>query len=193
MADCFELRCKECGKTWGNVPKSFCEDCFSPLEVSFDYTAIKKKVRREDIASRSVNMWRYSEFLPLSEGFTPPNAVGGTPLVAARKLAKRLGVRELFVKNDAVCFPSLSFKDRVVATALAAARRFGFETVGCSPSPRKPRSKVSTPASSSLRTSSPQKFSTPPSTARASSASTATTITSIVSAPRSLTASNGAW
>ena len=66
MADNFELRCKECGKTWGNVPKSFCEECFSPLEVSFDYTAIKKKVRREDIASRSFNMWRYSEFLPLS-------------------------------------------------------------------------------------------------------------------------------
>src|SRR5579863_8574028 len=132
MADCFQLRCKECGKTWGNVPKSFCEECFSPLEVSFDYTAIKKKVHREDIASRSFNMWRYSEFLPLSDGFTPPNAVGGTPLVAARKLAKRLGVREIFVKNDAVCFPSLSFKDRVVATALASARRFGFETVGCS-------------------------------------------------------------
>src|SRR5579863_606900 len=132
MADCFQLRCKECGKTWGNVPKSFCEECFSPLEVCFDYTAIKKKVHREDIASRSFNMWRYSEFLPLSDGFTPPNAVGGTPLVAARKLAKRLGLRELYVKNDAVCFPSLSFKDRVVATALAAARRFGFETVGCS-------------------------------------------------------------
>src|ERR1700753_3776479 len=133
MSDCFELKCKECGKTWGNVPKSFCEECFSPLEVSFDYTAIKKKVRREDIASRSFNMWRYSEFLPLPEGFTAPNAVGGTPLVAARKLADRLGIHgELFVKNDAVCFPSLSFKDRVVATALAAARRFGFETVGCS-------------------------------------------------------------
>src|SRR3984885_9450392 len=132
MADCFELRCKECGKTWGNVPKSFCEECFSPLEVSFDYTAIKKKVRREDIASRSFNMWRYSEFLPLSEGFTPPNAVGGTPLVAARKLAKRLGLRNLYLKNDAVCFPTLSFKDRVVATALAAARRFGFKVVSCS-------------------------------------------------------------
>jgi threonine synthase len=133
MADCFELKCKECGKTWGNVPKSFCEECFSPLEVSFDYTAIKKKVRREDIASRSFNMWRYSEFLPLPEGFTAPNAVGGTPLVFASRLAKRLGIGgELYLKNDAVCFPSLSFKDRVVATALAAARRFGFETVGCS-------------------------------------------------------------
>jgi threonine synthase len=132
MADHFELRCKECGKTWGNAPRSFCEECFSPLEVSFDYTLIKQKVRREDIVSRPFNMWRYSEFLPLPEGFTPPNATGGTPLVAVRKLAKRLGVKELHVKNDAVCFPSLSFKDRVVATALAAARRFGFDTVGCS-------------------------------------------------------------
>jgi len=131
MADCFELRCKECGKTWGNVPKSFCEECFSPLEVSFDYTAIKKKVRREDIASRSFNMWRYSEFLPLSEGFTPPNAVGGTPLVAARKLAKRLGLRELYVKNDAFNYPTLSFKDRVVSVALSRAKELGFQIVAC--------------------------------------------------------------
>src|SRR5260370_132695 len=77
-------------------------------------------------------MWRYAEFLPLPEGYAPPSAVGGTPLVASRKLAEHWGVKNLFFKNDAVCFPSLSFKDRVVATALAAARRFGFQTVGCS-------------------------------------------------------------
>jgi threonine synthase len=77
-------------------------------------------------------MWRYSEFLPLPEKFSAPNATGGTPLVAAQKLAEHWGVKNLYLKNDAVCFPSLSFKDRVVATALAAARRFGFETVGCS-------------------------------------------------------------
>jgi len=77
-------------------------------------------------------MWRYAELLPLTEDFRAPNAVGGTPLVAASKLAARLGVRKLYVKNDAVCFPSLSFKDRVVGTALVAARRFGFATVGCS-------------------------------------------------------------
>jgi threonine synthase len=132
MSDPYELRCKECGKTWGNSPRSFCEDCFSPLEVSFDYAALKKSVRREDLASRPFNMWRYSEFLPLPENFKAPNAVGGTPLVAARKLAARLNVKNLYLKNDAVCFPSLSFKDRVVATALVAARRFGFDTVGCS-------------------------------------------------------------
>jgi threonine synthase len=132
MSDCYELRCKECGKTWGNCPRSFCEDCFSPLELAFDYESLQKKVRREDLASRPFNMWRYSEFLPLPEKFPAPNAVGGTPLVAAQKLAVHWGVKNLYVKNDAVCFPSLSFKDRVVATALAAARRFGFETVGCS-------------------------------------------------------------
>jgi len=132
MSDPYELRCKECGKTWGNSPRSFCEDCFSPLEVSFDYASLKKSVRREDLASRPFNMWRYSEFLPLPENFSAPNAVGGTPLVAARKLAAHWGVNNLYVKNDAVCFPSLSFKDRVVATALVAARRFGFQTVGCS-------------------------------------------------------------
>ena len=132
MSDPYELRCKECGKTWGNCPRSFCEDCFSPLEVSFDYASLKKSVRREDLTSRPFNMWRYSEFLPLPEKFQPNSAVGGTPLVAARKLAAHWGVKNLYLKNDAVCFPSLSFKDRVVATALAAARRFGFDTVGCS-------------------------------------------------------------
>jgi threonine synthase len=132
MSDLYELRCKECGKTWGNAPRSFCEDCFSPLEVAYDYDSLKKIARRENLSTRSFNMWRYAELLPLPEGYEPPNAVGGTPLVPARNLAKRWGVKNLFLKNDAVCFPSLSFKDRVVATALAAARRFGFATVGCS-------------------------------------------------------------
>src|SRR5215475_14193522 len=132
MADAYELRCRECGKFWGNTPKSFCEDCFSPLEVAYDYNAVKKIARKENLASRSFNMWRYLELLPLPENFSAPNSVGGTPLVRAPHLGKKLGVQSLYVKNDAVCFPSLSFKDRVVATALAAARRFEFKTVGCS-------------------------------------------------------------
>jgi len=132
MAECYQLRCRECGKLWGNVPKSFCEDCFSPLEVAFDYDALKKIARKENLASRSFNMWRYAEFLPLPEDFTAPSAVGGTPLVRSQHLGKKLGLRNLYLKNDAVNYPSLSFKDRVVATALVAARRFGFKTVGCS-------------------------------------------------------------
>ena len=132
MSDLFELRCRECGKTWGNVPKSFCEDCFSPLEVSYDYDSLKKRASRDKLTGRAFNMWRYAELLPLPQDFAPPTATGGTPLVAASRLAAHLGVRNLYVKNDAVCFPSLSFKDRVVGTALVAARRFGFTTVGCS-------------------------------------------------------------
>jgi len=128
----YELRCRECGKTWGNVPRSFCEDCFSPLEIAYDYDSLRKLARREDLSNRAFNMWRYLELLPLPEDFAAPNAIGGTPLVASRKLAAHWGLKNLYLKNDAVCFPSLSFKDRVVGTALTAARRFGFETVGCS-------------------------------------------------------------
>src|SRR6202165_242561 len=132
MSDLYELRCRECGKSWGNQPRSFCEHCFSPLEVAYDYDSLKKIARRENLAARDFTMWRYSELLPLPKGYIGPNAVGGTPLVASRKLGREWGIKNLYFKNDAVWFPSLSFKDRVVATALAAARRFGFETVGCS-------------------------------------------------------------
>ena len=132
MPEIYQLRCRECGKTWGNAPRSFCEDCFSPLEVSYDYEALKSVALKDNVSRRDFNMWRYAEFLPLPEGFEFPNSVGGTPLVASRHLGKKWALRNLYFKNDAVCFPSLSFKDRVVATALAAARRFGFQTVGCS-------------------------------------------------------------
>jgi threonine synthase len=77
-------------------------------------------------------MWRYAEFLPLPQGYTSAQPVGGTPLIKSRKLGDRLGVKNLYFKNDAVNYPTLSFKDRVVATALAAARRFAFKTIGCS-------------------------------------------------------------
>jgi threonine synthase len=128
----YQLRCRECGTLWGNAPKSFCEECFAPLEIAFDYEALKKSARREALDSRPFNMWRYAEFLPLPADFRPPNAAGGTPLVPSRGLAKKFGLPNLYLKNDAVCFPSLSFKDRVVGTALVAAREFGFSTVGCS-------------------------------------------------------------
>jgi len=132
MKEVFFLRCRECGKKYANTPQSFCEECFSPLEVSYDYEAIGRIAKREDLAHRAFNMWRYAEFLPLPEGYTPAGSVGGTPLVKSRKLGAEWGVKNLYFKNDAVCFPTLSFKDRVVATALAAAGRFGFKTVGCS-------------------------------------------------------------
>jgi len=132
MKEVYFLRCRECGTKYGNKPQSFCDECFSPLEVSYDYEALSQTAKREDLQHRAFNMWRYSELLPLPEGFKPAAAVGGTPLVKSRELSAKWGVKNLYFKNDAVCFPTLSFKDRVVATALAAARKFGFKTVGCS-------------------------------------------------------------
>ncbi|HKM65674.1 MAG TPA: threonine synthase [Candidatus Acidoferrum sp.] len=132
MKEIYFLRCRECGKKYPNQPQSYCEECFSPLEVSYDYEALRQAVSREALSRRAFNMWRYSEFLPLPQGFTPSQPIGGTPLVKSRTLGPRLGVKNLYFKNDSVCFPTLSFKDRVVGTALAAARRFGFETIGCS-------------------------------------------------------------
>lgn len=132
MKELYFLRCRECGKKYGNTPQSFCEECFSPLEVSYDYAALSQTVKREALSHRAFNMWRYAELLPLPAGFTPTHAIGGTPLVKSRKLGAKWGAQNFYIKNDAVCFPSLSFKDRVVATALVAARKFGFKTVGCS-------------------------------------------------------------
>ncbi len=137
----YELRCRECGKTWGNQPRSICDDCFSPLEVAYDYDALRASVlqgtlTRERISQRAPNMWRYSELLPLPPGFEPRLPVGFTPLLQAPQLAEKLSGRaaagNLYVKNDAVCLPTLSFKDRVVAVALSQAREFGFDTVSCS-------------------------------------------------------------
>jgi len=128
----YELRCRECGKGWGNQPRSICEDCFSPLEISYDYDALRSQVTRERIAQGAANIWRYSDLLPLPDNFEPSLPVGFTPLLRAPQLAKELGVKRLYLKNDAVCLPTLSFKDRVVAVALAQARSFGFEVVSCS-------------------------------------------------------------
>ena len=131
-ANTYELRCRECGKTFENQPRSICEDCFSPLEVNYDYATIKKQVSRELFASRPANIWRYRELLPLPAGYQPSLPVGYTPLVSAPRLGDKIGSRRLCIKNDAVCLPTLSFKDRVVAVALANARAFGFDTVACS-------------------------------------------------------------
>src|SRR5438477_5261459 len=128
----YELRCRECGKTWGNQPRSICDDCFSPLEVTYDYEAVHSVFNRERIAQRPPNMWRYAELLPLPADFHPHLPVGFTPLLSAPQLAKKIGANRLCIKNDAVCLPTLSFKDRVVAVALANARSFGFDTVACS-------------------------------------------------------------
>jgi threonine synthase len=128
----YELRCRECGKSWGNVARSVCEDCFSALEVAYDYDSIRHDFTREKVAQGPPNIWRYSALLPLPERHEPVLPVGFTPLIKAPALARALGAKNLLLKNDAVCLPTLSFKDRVVAVALANARSFGFDTVSCS-------------------------------------------------------------
>jgi len=128
----YALRCRECGKSWGNQPRSICEECFSPLEVSYDYQAARSTFTRENISAGPPNMWRYSALLPLPQGFEPVVPAGFTPLLKAAHLARQWGAKNLYVKNDAVCTPTLSFKDRVVAVALANAKSFGFDTVSCS-------------------------------------------------------------
>jgi len=128
----YELRCRECHTSWGNQPRSVCDDCFSPLEVFYDYEAIRRGLTPEHIAGRAPNMWRYAELLPLPQDYRPSIPAGFTPLLEAPQLARKLGGKNLFIKNDAVCLPTLSFKDRVVAVALAQARNFGFDTVACS-------------------------------------------------------------
>ena len=130
----YQLRCRECGRNWGNQPRSICDQCFSPLEVTYDYDAVRASFTREEISARPPDMWRYQELLPLPEGFRPRLPVGFTPLIQAPHLAARLGAgpQNLYLKNDAVCLPTLSFKDRVVAVALSQAREFGFDTVSCS-------------------------------------------------------------
>ena len=131
MTERYSLKCRECHKDWGNRPAAICEDCFSPLEVTYDYDHLRTCVTRQCIQQRPPTVWRYSELLPLPSKFQPSIPVGFTPLVPAAGLGKKLGSRKLFLKNDAVCFPSLSFKDRVVAVAIAQAKHFGFGVVSC--------------------------------------------------------------
>jgi len=109
-----------------------CQECFSPLEVTYDLDGVRNSITRERIAYRPANIWRYAELLPVESEPWPALPVGFTPLIEAPRLSARIGSRRLYLKNDAVCFPTLSFKDRVVAVALGQAKAFGFEVVGCS-------------------------------------------------------------
>ncbi|MBI4699179.1 MAG: threonine synthase [Nitrospirae bacterium] len=125
------LKCRECGREYPVDPIYVCEFCFGPLEVVYDYEGIKKVLAKERIASRPHNLWRYKELLPIDGEPTSGLNSGFTPLVKANKLAKIVGVKELYIKDDTVTHPTLSFKDRVVAVALSKAREFGFDTVAC--------------------------------------------------------------
>jgi threonine synthase len=125
------LKCRLCGKVYPKSALNFCTDDFGPLEVAYDYDEVARRLNRRVIESRPRTMWRYAELLPVDGEPTVGRHVGCTPLIRADRLARALGVSELYIKNDAVNHPSLSFKDRVVAVALSKAVELGFQTVGC--------------------------------------------------------------
>jgi threonine synthase len=125
------LKCRECGREYPLTATHVCEFDFGPLEVGYDYERIKKSLTKAAIESRPKTMWRYRELLPIAGEPTVGPLVGFTPLVKADRLAKALGIRELWVKNDAVNYPTLSFKDRVVSVALSRSKELGFDTVAC--------------------------------------------------------------
>ena len=125
------LQCRECHHQFPKEALHVCEFCFGPLEVVYNYDEIRRSLTREAIRSRPTNMWRYKELLPIDGEPTVGAQVGWTPLVRADRLAQALGVKELYIKNDAVNYPTLSFKDRVVSVAMSKAKEFGFKTVAC--------------------------------------------------------------
>jgi threonine synthase len=125
------LRCKECGSTYELGASYFCENCFGPLEVAYDHSALDATEAKRRIQAGSQGIWRYADFLPFEGRPGDPLEPGLTPLLRADRLAERLGVdAEIWIKNDAAN-PTHSFKDRVVAVAVAKARELGFETVAC--------------------------------------------------------------
>lgn len=125
------LKCRECKREYPINAIHVCEFCFGPLEVIYEYEKIKRNLTREEIEKRPKSMWRYRELLPVDNDPTIGLNVGFTPLIKSVGLAKALGVKELYLKNDAVNYPTLSFKDRVVSVALSKAKEFGFQIVAC--------------------------------------------------------------
>jgi threonine synthase len=124
------LKCKECGHRVPVSPVHVCEQCFGPYEVEYDYAQMKGKVTRESIARGPKSLWRYHELLPVEVprvGFHS----GFTPLKRADRLAKELGCKQLYIKDDSCNYPTYSYKERVVSIAISKAIEFGFDTVGC--------------------------------------------------------------
>ena len=125
------LKCKECGREFPAEALHVCDFCFGPLGVVYDYDRIKRTVRREDIERGPRSMWRYAALLPLDGDPKTGHATGYTPLLSAPRLGEAIGHRNLYIKNDAVNVPTLSFKDRVVAVAASKALELGFDTLSC--------------------------------------------------------------
>ncbi len=130
MAKVKGLRCRECGREYAVEPIHVCEYCFGPLEVIYDYDEIKRSVSRSKIEQGPKSLWRYLDLLPV-ENPTVGLSAGFTPLKKAENLGKLLGLKNLYIKDDSVNHPTLSFKDRVVSVALSKAKEFGFDTAAC--------------------------------------------------------------
>ena len=125
------LKCRETGRKYEKKPIHVCEMSFAPLEVDYNYEEIKKTISRKSIENGPLSMWRYADLLPLDgEPVTGLNT-GFTPLIRAKNLEEALGAKEIYIKDDTVCRPTLSFKDRVVSIATSKAVEFGFDTVSC--------------------------------------------------------------
>ena len=130
MTNATHLACRECSREFPLDPINVCDFCFGPLEVQYDRGAIQARVTRERIEAGPRSIWRYKDMLPVDDDYIVDLNVGCTPLLRADNLARQLGMRELWIKND-TCNPSWSFKDRVVAVASSRARQLGFETLAC--------------------------------------------------------------
>jgi threonine synthase len=124
------LICRECDSTYPLDARYVCERCFGPLDVAYDFGDLDPAEAKRKIQAGSRGIWRYADFLPFAERPRDPLEPGLTPLIRADRLAATLGLGNVWVKNDAAN-PTHSFKDRVVAVALAKARELGFETVAC--------------------------------------------------------------
>jgi threonine synthase len=125
------LKCKECGTAYELGAHYVCERCFGPLEVAYDFSGLDPVAAKRRIQAGSQGIWRYADFLPFEGRPNDPLEPGLTPLVRADRLAERIGLdAELWIKNDAAN-PTHSFKDRVVAVAVAKAQELGFSTVAC--------------------------------------------------------------
>ena len=124
------LVCRECSRTYDPGPLYFCEWCFGPLEVGYDYDAIAEVVTKERIEAGPPSLWRYGDLLPVSRSETADLGAGLTPLLKADRLAEELGLTDLWIKNDTLN-PTNSFKDRPVTVALSKAVEFGLKTVAC--------------------------------------------------------------
>ena len=124
------LYCRECGREYPVAPEHVCEFCFGPLEVGYDYEAIKKVISKDKIQKGPLSIWRYEDLLPVTRDAGIDMGTGFTPLVKADNLGKLLGLNNLYIKNDSTN-PTYSFKDRVVSVATNKALEFGFDTLAC--------------------------------------------------------------